>query len=117
LQLVGPTLAYGTLITQVVPNPLLANLPVLREHSSLWRRFRDEPLSHLTLEGFLAAKTLVQALRGLKSDTSRSAITNLLRTHKDYDLGGISLHFADGSNRGSSFVDLTLLRKDGTLLQ
>jgi ABC-type branched-subunit amino acid transport system substrate-binding protein len=117
LQLIGPSLAYGTLITQVVPNPLLANLPVLREHSSLLRRFRDEPPSHLTLEGFLAAKTLVQALRGLRSDVSRSAITNLLRTHKDYDLGGISLHFADGSDRGSSFVDLTLLRKDGSLLQ
>jgi branched-chain amino acid transport system substrate-binding protein len=117
LQLVGPNLAYGTLITQVVPNPLLANLPALREHSSLLRRFRDEPPSHLTLEGFLAAKTLVQALRRLKSDVSRSAITSLLHTHRDYDLGGISLHFADGSDRGSSFVDLTLLRKDGTLLQ
>jgi ABC-type branched-subunit amino acid transport system substrate-binding protein len=117
VQLTGPSLAYGTLITQVVPNPLLANSPVLREHSSLMRRFRDEPPSHLTLEGFLAAKTLVQALRGLKSDVSRSAITNLLRAHKDYDLGGILLHFAEGSDRGSSFVDLTLLRKDGSLLQ
>jgi ABC-type branched-subunit amino acid transport system substrate-binding protein len=117
LQLVGPGLAHGTLITQVVPNPLLANGPALREHTGLLRRFRDEPPSHLTLEGFLAAKTLVQALHGLSRDVSRNAITGILRQHRDYDLGGIPLHFAEGSNRGSSFVDLTLLRKDGTLVQ
>jgi ABC-type branched-subunit amino acid transport system substrate-binding protein len=117
LQLVGPALAHGTLITQVVPNPLLANVPALREHTGLLRRFRDEPPSHLTLEGFLAAKTLVLALRGLSRDVSRGAISGILRQRRDYDLGGIPMHFAEGSNRGSSFVDLTLLRKDGTLLQ
>jgi branched-chain amino acid transport system substrate-binding protein len=117
LQLVGPALAYGTLITQVVPNPLLAKVPALREHAALLRRFRDEPPSHLTLEGFLAAKTLVLALRGLNRDVSRAAISAALRQRRDYDLDGISLRFAEGSNRGSSFVDLTLVRKDGTLLQ
>lgn len=117
LQLIGPALAYGTLITQVVPNPLFAKLPVLREHAALLRRFRDEPPSHLTLAGFLAAKALVLALRGLKRDVNRAAITALLRQRRDYDLDGIPLHFGVGSNRGSSFVDLTLLRKDGTLLQ
>ncbi len=117
MQRVGPALAQGTLITQVVPNPLLGNLTVVREHDALLRRFRDEPPSHLTLEGFIAAKALVQALRGLNRDVSRGAITAVLQQHRDYDLDGISMHFADGSNRGSSFVDLTLLRKNGTLLQ
>ena len=81
------------------------------------RRFRDEPPSHVTLEGFLAAKTLVLALRGVNRDFSRTAITAALRQRRDYDLGGINLHFAEGANRGSGFVDLTLLRKDGTLAQ
>jgi branched-chain amino acid transport system substrate-binding protein len=117
LQLVGPALAYGTIITQVFPNPHLARLPVLREHAALLKRFRDEPPSHLTLEGFLAAKMLVLALHGLGRDVSRGAISATLRQRRDYDLDGITLHFAEGSNRGSSFVDLTLLRKDGTLVQ
>jgi ABC-type branched-subunit amino acid transport system substrate-binding protein len=115
-QIIGSALANGLLLTQVVPSPINFGVEVVRDHAVMMRRFREEPPSHLTLEGFLAAKALVEALRGAGREVSRQAISTQLRQHRHYDLDGVSLNFTDGSNRGSSLVDLTLLRGDGSLL-
>ena len=117
LEFAGARLATGTLLTQVVPNPSRANSGVVREHLALMKQFRDEPPSHLTLEGFIAAKALVAVMRSIDGDINRTSVLAALRARRALDLDGFTLSFAENSNRGSRFADLTLLRKDGTLLQ
>lgn len=117
LEIAQPDFAVSTLITQVVPNPLASNTRLQTEHRMLMAKFRDEPPSHLTLEGFLAAKGLVRALERAGKDISRSNIAAALSGDKRYDLDGMTLVFTRTNDRGSHFVDLSYLRRDGKLVQ
>lgn len=115
MEMLGPELAAGTLITQVVPDPTKSAHAVVGEHLRLMKVYRDEPPSHLTLEGFLAAKTLVTALRRARPGAGRKDIAAALRAMDQADLGGITVNFA-GTSRGYGFVDIAFLRRNGTLL-
>lgn len=116
-QLIGPKLAHGTMITQVVPSVASRDIPVAIEHAAMLRKYRDEPPSHATFEGYIAAKTLVQIIRQTQSDTTRAAIAAALRRAPKVNIGGIRVEFANGRNRGSDYADIVFLRKDGTLLR
>jgi len=70
-EVLGPKLAHGVMVTQVVPNPGLAESTLQKEHLDAIRKFRDEPPSHLTLEGFMAAKVLVEAVRRAGASPTR----------------------------------------------
>jgi len=117
MELAKPEFATGTMLTQVVPHPLASVTAVQSEHRALMAKYRDEPPSHLTLEGFLAAKGLVKALERAGREPSRSAIVAALSGEKRFDLGGIAIVFSSTSGRGSNFVDIAYLRKTGRLVQ
>ncbi|HEX9389735.1 MAG TPA: ABC transporter substrate-binding protein [Usitatibacteraceae bacterium] len=117
LEIARPDFAVSTLITQVVPHPAASNTRLQVEHRALMAKFRDEPPSHLTLEGFLAAKGLVRALERAGKDLSRGSIAAALSGDKRFDLDGMTLVFTRGNDRGSHFVDLAYLRRDGKLVQ
>ncbi len=116
-QMIGPDLAHALMMTQVVPSVSATLLPVALEHQAAMKRFRDEPPSQVTFEGYLAAKSLVQALRQVKGAPGRREIARALRTLPRLDLGGIRIQFADGNPHGSNYADIAFLRKDGTLLR
>jgi branched-chain amino acid transport system substrate-binding protein len=116
-ELIGAKFATGTLITQVMPDPFRAGMPIIGEHLRLMKKFRDEPPSHLTLEGFIAAKTLVAALRKGPRDARRQEIAAAMRSLQFADLGGVTVDFSAGRSRGYGFVDIAFLRRNGTLLR
>ena len=103
-------------MTQVVPNPEKLDQPVLLEHARLLKQFLDEPPTHSTLEGFIAAKTLVLALRNAGRTLKRADINKAVKALRRADLGGLIVDFAESDNRGFGFVDVTFLRRDGRVL-
>jgi ABC-type branched-subunit amino acid transport system substrate-binding protein len=115
IELAKPEFAVGTMLTQVVPHPDLPATKVQTEHLNLMKKYRDEPPSHVTLEGFIAAKSFVVAVS--RGAPTRAGILASLSGEKKTDVGGITLVFANGATRGSSFVDLAFLRKSGRLVQ
>jgi branched-chain amino acid transport system substrate-binding protein len=100
-----------------VPHPQSSGSRLQTEHRAMMKKFRDEPPSHLTLEGFLAAKGLVRALERSGRNITRASIAATLSGTKQFDLDGMTLVFTPESDRGSKFVDLAYLRKSGTLVQ
>jgi branched-chain amino acid transport system substrate-binding protein len=117
LEVAGSKAAFGALLTQVVPDPFRGTSSLVREHLVLMKRFRDEPPSHATLEGFVAAKHLIATLRAINGEIDRASILTALRARREVDVGGFVISWPGRSNRGSRFADMTLLRKDGSLLQ
>ncbi len=117
IELAKPEFAVSTMLTQVVPHPLSNKSRLQTEHRAMMMKFRDEPPSHLTLEGFLAAKGLVRALERSGRTISRTSIAAALSGNKQFDLDGMTLTFTPDNDRGSRFVDLAYLRKSGTLVQ
>jgi branched-chain amino acid transport system substrate-binding protein len=116
IELAKPDFAMSTVLTQVVPHPGANDTKLQTEHSALMKRYRDEPPSHVTLEGFAAAKALVRALERSR-DTSRAAIFASFAGEKSFNLEGLTLVYATNDRRGSTFVDLAFLRKNGQLVQ
>jgi branched-chain amino acid transport system substrate-binding protein len=117
MELAKPEFAAGTMLTQVVPHPQSDGSRLQTEHRAMMKKFRDEPPSHLTLEGFLAAKGLVRALERAGRNITRASIATALSGTKQFDLDGMTLVFTPESDRGSKFVGLAYLRKSGTLVQ
>ncbi len=117
LELAGTRAAHGTLLTQVVPDPFKGTSPLARQHLELMKRFRDEPPSHLTFEGFIAAKYLVTVMKSIGGRIDRASVLAALRSRRTVDLAGMVIAWPERGSRGSRFADMTLLRRDGSLLQ
>lgn len=115
-EIAGPELAAGTIISKVVPHPGHLVVPVVREHSKIWKMYRDEPPSHLTLEGFIAAKLLVEALKEAGKDASPAKLSAILREVKNHDLGGYIVDLTVLRGRGSNFVEINVINRKGLLL-
>jgi ABC-type branched-subunit amino acid transport system substrate-binding protein len=117
MELVKADLATGTMITQVVPNPLSTPTKLQNDHLTLLAKYRDEPPSHLTLEGFMAAKAFVKLLERSARELTRASIFAATTGSKRYDLDGMTLTFNGATDRGSRYVDIAYLRNSGKLLQ
>ena len=114
-ELLGPQLASGTMITQVVPNPGQGSSPLTREYIAALRKFRDEPPSNVSFEGFIAAKALVAALKSSGRAPDRASILATLRKLPPVNLDGVVVDFAqDGRDRAA--VEMSMIRKSGALL-
>lgn len=116
-ELLGPALAHGVMITQVVPNPNIADSPVTKEHLEALRTFRDEPPSHLSLEGFIAAKALLEAVRRTGRDPGAEAIAQALAKAGRIDVRGVVVDLSRAGRKASPYVDLAMIRRNGSLLQ
>lgn len=113
-EVAGRSALEWTVFSQVVPNPLGKKTIVQIDHSAMMKKFRDEDLSSLTLEGFIVAKTLAKAITMSKS--GRDGLQALITQKHTLDLGGISVTPDDPSRHMSGYVDIALFRKGGGLL-
>jgi ABC-type branched-subunit amino acid transport system substrate-binding protein len=102
----------GVVITQVVPHPGNFSMASVRELDKLMKKYRDEAPSHLTMEGYLAAKWLV---KGLMQADSGKQLTQAIANARNLDLGGYYLT-VNSSHRASDYVDITAISARGGLL-
>lgn len=106
----GP-LGSGVMISQVVPSPSTEKYPWVMEYQRLIKAKGGE-LSYTSLEGFIAARIMVEALkRG--GDASREALIRSLESMKDVNLGGFPVFFTADNHSASKFVELTVLDRNG----
>ena len=108
-ELVGAEASPGIIIAQVVPHPTDAQFRVSRELLALMGEYRDEPPSHMTMEGFISAKVLVRALR------ERAPLAGGFAVPKDFDAGDFLVSLQSRPAR-AGYVDLTILTRRGELL-
>ena len=101
----------GVQISQVVPFPWDASIPVVKEYRKLLAEAGGEP-GFGTLEGFIAAKVTVEGLRRAGRNLNRDAFIRAMETLNDYDAGGFKVDFGPDNHNGSRFVDLTIISKE-----
>lgn len=119
-EIAGPQAVKGIVLTQVVPSPQREGVPIVREHIKAMKKFRDEPPSHLTLEGFIAAKALVESLRtGLNGKPVRreDVAAALLRNQPRLNAGLAGSDMGMVNTKDGKAVDVTMVRGDGTLIR
>ncbi|WP_454723209.1 MULTISPECIES: ABC transporter substrate-binding protein [Cupriavidus] len=108
----------GVIISQVMPNPGNATLPVVREYLRLLHAAgKPNEFDYASIEGFLAAKTFVEGLRRAGKDLTRDKLIAALETMKSYDLGGYIVNFSPDSHVGSKFVEMTIINSRGQVIR
>jgi ABC-type branched-subunit amino acid transport system substrate-binding protein len=109
-QELGPE-GRGVEISQVVPFPWDVSVPVVREYRKLLDQAKLEP-GFGTLEGFIAAKVMVEGLRRAGKKLDRENFIRAMDSIGDYDAGGFRVRYAPDNRSGSNFVDLTIISRD-----
>lgn len=98
----------GLVVSQVVPNPDNITIKVVKEYQAALRKTSAsaEP-NYSSLEGYIAARVLIEGLRRAKGSPDRERFIQSFLTMRPYDMGGFDVAYATGDNTGSDFVELT----------
>ena len=106
--------ARGVVVSQVMPYPYAPTTPIAGQYLAAGRAAQGAAFSpnYSGIEGFIAATTLVRALRRARAAT-RQSIVDALESLGKVDLGGFSIDFAADRHVASRFVELTILTADG----
>lgn len=114
----GADHARGVGISQVMPYPYSARVPVVREFQALMAKYQpDKVISYASIESFIAAKILVEALRRAGPDFTRLKVINQLDKLNNYDVGGFRVTFSPENHNGSKYMEVTVIGSDGRLLR
>jgi ABC-type branched-subunit amino acid transport system substrate-binding protein len=65
--------------------------------------------SFTSLESYIGAKVVVEALKRAGPKPTREAFAQALDSMKAFDVGGYAVTFAPDNHNGSSFVELTVI--------
>lgn len=110
----GPRLAEGVLVTQVVPLPTSRSTAVLRYQEALARYAPGEKPDFVSLEGYVDGNLLVEGLRRTGRDLTTARLVKALEDIHGLDLGlGTSLSFGSTEHQGSHKVWGTVLDRAG----
>jgi branched-chain amino acid transport system substrate-binding protein len=107
------TNARGVIVTQVYPNERSIAYPMVKEAQELVRAKKAGELSPAMLEGFAAAKVLVEGLRRAGPKPSRDNIRAALEGIRKFDLGGLDITYGADDHTGLDFADLSIIGSDG----
>ena len=101
----------GVQISQVVPFPWAEEIPIVAEYQKAIGGPAN--YSFTSLEGYIAAKVLVEGMRRAGKNLTRESLVDGLTKIRAVDFGGFKVRYMPDNHNGSTFVDLTILSKGG----
>jgi len=118
VKIVGEQKARGIVISQAVPYPYSATLPLVGEYQKLMKQYApNEPLSFSSLEGFVVAKITVEALKRASPKPTREKVLKAIAHMGELNLGGVYVNYTPKERKGWGNVDLTVIGPGGKLLR
>ncbi len=106
--------AAGVVVTQVVPSPYNAAVPVARDfQTALARHNKGVKANYSSFEGYLAARMFADGLARSGSRSSRDSLISGLEAIGRSDYGGFTLNLSNNDHVASSFVEKSMLTADG----
>jgi ABC-type branched-subunit amino acid transport system substrate-binding protein len=101
----------GVVVTQVVPHPLESQLPLVREYRTALAQFDNQAPSFISLEGYLAMRTLLAGMQLVPEKLTRETLIDGLERLGNFDLGiGTQLNLSPEQHQASHHVWPTLLQ-------
>ena len=114
LMLLGPRYADGVIVTQVVPAVGGYSSAVLEYKNALEKYFPGEAPDYVSLEGYIAAKVLIQGLKQTGGALDTEHLIDNLEAMRNIDLGlGTSLGFGRSEHQASHKIWGTTLDENG----
>lgn len=106
----------GVVVTQVVPFPQDAGIPVVAQYQkALEADSPDAEFGFVSLEGYMVGRLVVQALEKLGHSVTREGLLATIKETGVFDLGGVTLTYGPNDSQGMDQVFLTAIQSDGTI--
>jgi branched-chain amino acid transport system substrate-binding protein len=106
----------GIVVSQVVPSPRSTAVPIVKEYLAAIDN-SDQTPSYESLEGFIAAKTLAEAVRRSGRGADKAALKSTMSGMTDYDVGGFRINLRAGIHDSVRAVDLVTITGDGKVIR
>ena len=103
----------GVIVTQVFPYERSIAYPLVKEAQEMAKAKGLNDVSPAMLEGFAAAKVLVEGLRRAGAKPSRDKIQLALEGIRKLDIGGLEVSYSPDDHTGLDFADLSIIGTDG----
>ena len=106
-------LAHGMIFAQVMPSPWERKTALTRAYQDTFSSGQPgQPFSYGSLEGYLTARALIEALRRAGPNPSRDSFLAGLR-NTELSIEGMKISYRDGTHTGMSLVDLAIVTREG----
>jgi branched-chain amino acid transport system substrate-binding protein len=115
VQLLGPN-ARGTIVSQVFPDVRNHTNGLVRE-AKIAAHKENVTLTPGMMEGFAAAKVVVQALKNAGPSPSRASVLKALDSMDRLEMGNVSISYTPKDHTGLELTDLSMITRDGTFLR
>lgn len=109
----------GVAIAQVTPSPYKISSRLTKDLLDLIAKADklETPVSYAMMEGYIAAKVIVEAIRRQGSNPTREGMVAALDSMNSFDLGGYVVSYKPGVRGGSRFVELSIISGTGKIRQ
>ncbi len=106
----------GVVVSQVVPSPRSSATPIVKEYLAAVDT-SDQTPSYEGLEGYIAAKTLAEAVRRAGRNWDKAALLKAMASMNDYDVGGFRINLRAGMRDSIRAIDLVTITADGKVVR
>jgi ABC-type branched-subunit amino acid transport system substrate-binding protein len=105
--------ARGVIVTQVFPNERSVAFPLIKEAMDLAKAKGLDGVSPAMMEGYAAAKVLVEGLRRAGPNPTPTALRDALESIRNFNMGGLSISYSTSNHTGLDFADLSIVDASG----
>ncbi|MES2978630.1 MAG: ABC transporter substrate-binding protein [Pseudomonadota bacterium] len=105
--------ARGVIVSQVFPSERSVASPLVKEMLDAAKAKNIAEISPAMIEGYAAAKVLVEGLRRAGPKPTREKLQASLEGLRKFDIGGLEVSFAPDDHTGLDFADLSIIGPDG----
>jgi ABC-type branched-subunit amino acid transport system substrate-binding protein len=109
--------ARGTIVTQVFPNERSVAYLLNKEALDLAKAQGMAGVSPAMMEGFAAAKVLVEGLRRAGPNPTPIKLRDALEGLQKFDLGGLTVSYSPTDHTGLDFADLSIIDSSGRFMR
>ena len=117
VDVLGPEASRGLMLAQVTL-PTSSALQVMKDFRDAMdlEQIPEMRINNLHLEGYLAARVVVEAIKRIHGTPSREGMLAALDQINKANIGGLNFDFSNGKREGSAFVQIGIIGPQGKLM-
>jgi ABC-type branched-subunit amino acid transport system substrate-binding protein len=108
---------HGVAVSQVSPYPFYRTMPITQEFHAVIKGRTDVAPSYASMEGFIAAKVMVEGLRRAGPKPTREKLNTALESMQRLDLGGVDVTYGPQLRTGTQYIDITIINRNGMFVR
>ncbi len=106
----------GVVVSQVVPSPKRVTVPIVKEYLAAIDNSDQSP-SYESLEGFIAAKAMNEAVRRAGKNFDKARLQSVMTAMTNYDVGGFIINLRAGVRDSVRAIELISITADGKVIR